>query len=277
MISLFADLCADLERAITDEVRRELLRRYRTDVGDAEADRALDLLRGRTMIRLLTPRQLADVILERTGLPRWLLDASRRHGGTLVDTAMHMLPPAPFDVERTDGDLSIIPALDRAALLDRLLVARLPERLVLGRIACGLRPARYADDLHDVDAPQAEARVMLTTILYAHRSPVTGGRTYDHLTVGIYNGNVLVPIARVPNTLTEADNAIVDDLVERRGLERFGPTVWVTSGTIVEITYQDVAPSTRTKSGVKLIGASLVGLRPDATLDHLPRSVPGTL
>ncbi len=277
MISLFADLCADLERAITDDVRRELLRRYRAAAGDDEADRALGLLRGHTVIRILTPRQLADEVLNRTGLPRWLLDASRRHGGTLVDTAMHMLPPAPSHAQPIDGDLSIIPMLERASLFDRLLVARLPERLVLGRIACGLRPARFADDVHNVETPHVGAHVMLTTILYAHRSPVTGGRTYDHLTVGIYNGNVLVPIARVANTLSEADNAIIDDLVERRGLERFGPTVWVTSGTIVEITYHNVAPSARTKSGVKLIGASLVGLRPDATLDHLPRSVPGTL
>lgn len=277
MIRTFADLCCDLERAASDVVVGMLLDTFVQGASSSDVETAMALLRGERTYRICSPRQFADDVCKETGLPPWLLDTSRRHGGTLVDTAVMMLPPSTAADTADEVGLQLLATMQRSSLIAMLMRCTPSERIVIARIATGLRPARFDFPTQDMPPMSEEGMVtLMTTLLYAHRSDRTTSRTYSHLTVGVYKGTVLVPVARIANTLTDDENRHLDEIVSRRGLERFGPTIWVSSGTIIEIRYTKAVASARTKSGIKLINATVVQLHANHGMDAVG-SVPGTL
>lgn len=268
----FAELCADLERTSRPNVMRAMINEYTGSVSAETAAPAIALINGSMCLRVMRPRELATMISSNMALPSWLIDTSRTLGGTLAETSALLLPRSDSHCERSLPSmielLASLQGMDLRSRSDMILTllheCSVWERTVLARIIVGSRPIRneIPQEEHTEVIETTENR-MITTLLYAHRAQSIGQQAFSHFTVGVKKGEIYVPLAKIPNTLTAEINPIVEGLATQRTVEKFGPTHWVSIGIIVEIAYTEIVPSTRTKSGIKLLGARLVQWLPN--------------
>ena len=198
-------------------------------------------------------------------------------GGTLVDTAVLLLPKTTSQCPHQLGELvdllsslrGVTKESQSAAIIELLSMCSVQERTTLARLLVGARPAQYIQTPDAVAESSMAEQLMVTTILYAHKSQGVSSQTFSHFTLGVKKGDIYVPLAKVANSLDENSNQHVEDFATSRTVEKFGPTHWIAIGIICEVAYVNVEPSTRTKSGIKLKGARLTRWLPDATLDDV--------
>ena len=79
------------------------------------------------------------------------------------------------------------------------------------------------------------------------------------LTFGLKKGNDLVPVAKVQEFGQEHDLAEILDFMKRNTIERFGPVRTVTPQLLYQLSFDEISPSPRHKSGVKLKNIRLEG------------------
>jgi DNA ligase-1 len=89
-------------------------------------------------------------------------------------------------------------------------------------------------------------------LIYAEAGPRSNVAKYSHYTFALWNGDLLVPVAKSGIGLTGAEVQAIDDYVRSNTKEKFGPVRSVAAELVFEIGFESVSRSTRHKSGVLL-------------------------
>ncbi|MEK9500283.1 ATP-dependent DNA ligase [Gaopeijia maritima] len=117
-------------------------------------------------------------------------------------------------------------------------------------------------------------------MLYAQRGHGRRASLHSDYTFGVWDGDVLVPIAKAYSGLTDAEIREVDRWVRRHTIERFGPVRSVKPELVFELAFEGIRRSTRHKSGVAVRFPRMVRWRRDKpaeeadTLDAVRALIP---
>ncbi|MBC8124570.1 MAG: hypothetical protein H7X70_02445 [Candidatus Kapabacteria bacterium] len=138
----FAELCIDLERTSHESVQQHLFGRYTSAVPSSDAETAMALLAGSLSVRVMRPRDLADLLINYTNTTRWLFEQCRGLGGTLVDTAVLLLPKTTSQCQLQLGELidwlsslrGVSKESQSAAIIELLNMCSVQERTTLARL-----------------------------------------------------------------------------------------------------------------------------------------------
>lgn len=123
-------------------------------------------------------------------------------------------------------------------------------------------------------------------LMYAQRNQTYGAEALPDLTFGLWNGDQLVPFARLQGVLPAEELEEIAAYVRENTLEKFGPVRTVKPGMVFEIAFQGVETSARHKSGLSVRFPQLLRWRRDkpveeastlADLHGLLQSLPGML
>ncbi|MGK0480970.1 MAG: DNA ligase-1 [Planctomycetota bacterium] len=91
-----------------------------------------------------------------------------------------------------------------------------------------------------------------TVMIYAQRGHGRRASLYTDYTLGVWDGDQLVPVAKAYSGLTDAEIRRVDNFVRRNITDRFGPVRVVEPKLVFEIAFEGIQPSPRHKSGIAL-------------------------
>ena len=109
------------------------------------------------------------------------------------------------------------------------------------------------------ERPPPAPRTVEAVLLYAERGQDGRGTHYTHLTLAVWSGDQLVPVAKVDCALPQAEIAELDRWVRRHIAERFGPVRQVHPELVFELAFDGVQPSGRHKSGLVLSAPRVTG------------------
>ncbi len=87
-------------------------------------------------------------------------------------------------------------------------------------------------------------------MIYAQGGHGRRSGLYTDYTLGVWDGDRLVPFAKAYSGLSDSEIRQVDRFVRRNTIERFGPVRSVTPALVFEIAFEGIRPSGRHKSGV---------------------------
>ncbi|QDV05628.1 putative ATP-dependent DNA ligase YkoU [Planctomycetes bacterium Poly30] len=181
-------------------------------------------------------------------------------------------------LEQGGEDLRALPLADRRARLESLVAAANLPHLGLAEIVPGptweeLAATRESSRERGVeglmlkrrDAPYGAGRVrgpwwkwkidpftVDTVMIYAQRGHGRRASLYTDYTLGVWDGDQLVPVAKAYSGLTDAEIRRVDHFVRRNIKDRFGPVRVVEPKLVFEIAFEGIQPSPRHKSGIAL-------------------------
>lgn len=91
-----------------------------------------------------------------------------------------------------------------------------------------------------------------TVLMYAQRGHGRRASLYTDYTLGVWDGEELVPVAKAYSGLTDREIGQVDRFVRGNIEGRFGPVRVVAQEQVFEIAFDGVQPSTRHKAGLAL-------------------------
>jgi DNA ligase-1 len=197
---------------------------------------------GKTLLTQVPCRVLAYDLLELDGhdLRAEALTARRHRLETLVAS----LP--------TGARVALSPIVHAAhwdALIDARSTARVHEAegLMLKRRSSGYGVGRRVGDWYKWKVAPYTIDAVLTAAQGGH-----GRRAglYTDYTFGVWDGDVLVTIAKAYSGLTDAEIREVDRFVRAHTRERFGPVRTVEPQLVFELAFEALQPSTRHKSGI---------------------------
>jgi len=89
-------------------------------------------------------------------------------------------------------------------------------------------------------------------LIYAQRGSGKRASLYSDYTFGVWNNNVLVPIAKAYSGLTDEEIRRVDSFVRGNTMEKFGPVRTVRPQLVFELAFEGIQKSSRHKSGIAL-------------------------
>jgi DNA ligase-1 len=105
-------------------------------------------------------------------------------------------------------------------------------------------------------------------LIYVQRSQTYGQEAFPDLTFGLWDGDQLVPFARLQGVLPAEELEAIAAYVRENTLEKFGPVRTVKPGLVFEIAFQDVEISARHKSGLSVRFPQLVHWRRDKPVEE---------
>ena len=305
----FADLWETLDRPGRPGEKVAALAAWLREAEPADAAWAIHLLTGRKLPRLVPPRRLAEWAAEAAGVPPWLFEQCYAAVGNLMETIALLLdrppdrPPAvpggadvPLSVWIEERLLPLAglpsdeqrrrlagwwPGLGRRQtfLLVKLLTGgvRVDGSVVeraLAEVTGGPAPAAPSQlPLIPLpgDGPSPAPHAIRVVLLYAQ--PAAGRRAgpLAEYTVGVWKEGALVPVAKVAASLSEPEVEALDRWIRRHTVERFGPVRAVEPAQVLEIAFDGVERSSRTRSGLALRNPRVAGWRQDAQPDEADR------
>lgn len=89
-------------------------------------------------------------------------------------------------------------------------------------------------------------------MLYAQPGHGRRSNLYTDYTFGVWDGDVLVPVAKAYSGLSDQEIADLDRWIRSHTTEKFGPVRSVEQTQVFELAYEGIAASTRHKSGIAL-------------------------
>lgn len=98
---------------------------------------------------------------------------------------------------------------------------------------------------------KADALTINAVMIYAQRGNEGGTNLYSNFTMGVWDGDLLMPFTKVSG-LTEKEASEISAWVSRNTRERFGPVRSVEPVHVFEIVFDGIRSSSRHKSGVVL-------------------------
>ena len=222
-----------------------------------------------------------ELLAWRDGRPLPFSELQRRIGRKtvgkklLADVPCHLLV---YDCLEADGvDIRELPLTERRARVD-VIVARMPAGA-----SFGVSPVIDATTWDDVVAARTGSRdavaegLMLkrrasgygvgrrvgswwkwkvapltvdAVLVYAQSGSGRRAGLYTDFTFAVWDGDVLVPIAKAYSGLTDAEIRKVDNFVRRNTVEKFGPVRTVKPELVFELAFEGIQASTRHKSGI---------------------------
>jgi hypothetical protein len=249
--------------------RIQRIQRYVTLLSD-ERDRscALDLLRCGHRTPYVTNIELRRCASEFTGMPLWIIEESIRHTGSVARTIAMIVST---DNRRDNIPLSVIMAGLRnrkrpgMAVRSRFIAdawKALPlqslilfNQMLIGRYAPPVsadevdQAASAAEGTDSIAEPPPVHRVK-TVLLYA---------TEKDYTFAVWDGELLVPIVKTNAGISTLDRMRIRRYARENTRERFGPVSSLDPQLVFEIGFEKVVPTTRRKSGMKLINPRIQG------------------
>ena len=100
-------------------------------------------------------------------------------------------------------------------------------------------------------------------LIYAQRTQGPLNNLYTEYTFAVRDGDRLVSFAKTGTGLSEAERQEIDQFIKQNTLDRFGPVRSVKPELVFEISFEDIQPSTRHKSGVTVRAPKIVCWRRD--------------
>lgn len=100
-------------------------------------------------------------------------------------------------------------------------------------------------------------------LLYVTRDDRKPGY-FSELSFAVWKGSDLIPIVKCANTLTAEENQDLKTFVKDHAIEKFGPVTSISAELVFSISYTDVIPAARRKSGLELQQPLLLGWERDA-------------
>ena len=205
----------------------------------------------------------------------------KRIGRKTLSKAVLSATPAIFMIydllEESDADLRAEPLSSRRARLERLLASpsavfrisptvpfsdwsSLPseraksrelnvEGLMLKRLSSTYQSGRRRGDWWKwkVDPFTVDA-----VLIYAQAGSGRRANLYTDYTFAVWDGPLLVPVAKAYSGLTDEEIGQLDNWIRRHTKERFGPVRSVTPHHVFELAFEGINASPRHKSGVAL-------------------------
>ena len=89
-------------------------------------------------------------------------------------------------------------------------------------------------------------------LMYAQRGHGKRSSFYSDFTLGVYNNNEIVPIAKAYSGYTDNDLIKLDKFVRENTTKRFGPVREVKKVLVIELAFDSMQESNRHKSGLAL-------------------------
>lgn len=203
------------------------------------------------------------------GAPAALLayDLLEEHGRDLRDRPLSerrerlaaMLAGIPATADR----LVLSPALEPAGW-DAVAALRARARSEgAGGVILKRRDGRYGAAPDDWLAWRLEPLSVDAVLMYAR--PGAGGPSAldAEYTFGVWDGDILVPVARTGSGLGESERRRLDAFVRRNTLEKFGPVRTVRPALVFELAFERVEHSARHKAGVAVRAPRIARWRTD--------------
>lgn len=106
-------------------------------------------------------------------------------------------------------------------------------------------------------------------MIYAQRGHGRRANLFTDFTFALRDGDRLVPVAKAYSGLTDAEFREISSFVRRNTIERFGPVCSVPAEQVFEIAFENVAHSSRHKSGVALRFPRIVRWRRDKPVEEI--------
>ncbi len=105
-------------------------------------------------------------------------------------------------------------------------------------------------------------------MIYAQKGHGRRADLYTDYTLGVWDGENLVPFAKAYSGLTDIEIKEVDKYVKQNTMERFGPVRTVKPGLVFEIAFEGIRESSRHKSGIALRFPRIQRWRKDKPIDE---------
>lgn len=97
-----------------------------------------------------------------------------------------------------------------------------------------------------------DARQIDAVLLYAQAGHGRRANLYTDYTLGVWDGDTLVPVTKAYSGLTDEELVEMDRWIRRHTVERFGPVRSVSPEQVFEIAFEGLQESPRHKSGLAL-------------------------
>ena len=226
------------------------------DAADRTAAEAL--LSGQRPRRIVGLDALVHWAAAVAGVPDWLMAASLDASGDRAETAALLLPDPSG---ASPGLAEVVDRLNRctritahATLVE--LWARLPARaaVVVNRLASGTFRATWPGVPKVPMLTQGPRRTLRAVMVQAQAAR-------PEVTLALWHGNELVPVARLPLTLAETPEILA--WIRANVSARFGPVRLVPPVHLFEVAFDALSANPRRKCGFDLVGAAITGWLPD--------------
>ena len=129
----------------------------------------------------------------------------------------------------------------------------------------------YGGDFDQWRLVSADPHEINAVLLYAEAARGQAASRFTNYTFGVWGNpggeRVLIPIAKTPDGLSDADRRRVDQFVLQHTKERHGPVRVVEPNLAVRLHFDAVEPSSRHKSGLTLVAPRAVVLLPNLPAD----------
>jgi DNA ligase-1 len=116
-------------------------------------------------------------------------------------------------------------------------------------------------------------------LIYAQAGHGRRARLYTDYTFAVWNGSgperSLVPFAKAYSGLTDEEFRMVDAVIRKTTIEKFGPVRSVTPSLVFELGFEGIQNSPRHKSGIAVRFPRMLRLRADKKVEEAP-SIPVT-
>jgi DNA ligase-1 len=103
-------------------------------------------------------------------------------------------------------------------------------------------------------------------LIYAQAGSGRRANLFTDYTFAVWEGDLLVPIAKAYSGLSDQEIAVLDRWIRRHTKERFGPVRSVEPHHVFELAFEGINASTRHKSGVALRFPRIARWRSDKTV-----------
>lgn len=108
-----------------------------------------------------------------------------------------------------------------------------------------------------------------TVLLYVKRGEGAFANEFRQMTLGVYSGSELLPIATCENTLGPDENILLKSFVRENRIDRFGPVISVEAQLVMRIEFEAVEVSKRRKSGVALKKPRIISWEKEKLLEDV--------
>ncbi|MEO6104334.1 MAG: ATP-dependent DNA ligase, partial [Pseudoxanthomonas sp.] len=214
---------------------------------------------------------------------------------TLAETPVRVLA---YDLLELDGeDLRSRPLLERRRLLEQVLGEHANPRIVVSPgVAAGSweQAATIRESARErgveglmlkrADSPYQSGRrrgdwwkwkvdplTIDAVLIYAQSGHGRRSTLYTDYTFGVWDGDVLVPVAKAYSGLDDKEIVLLDKWIRANTLERFGPVRSVKAHQVFELGFEAVNHSKRHKSGIAVRFPRILRWRQDKPMAEADR------
>lgn len=175
--------------------------------------------------------------------------------------------------QHQENDLSSEVFADRKSALENWLAIHRPGRIALWPCRRGVPPVRagllvrdgnQSDTICRTISPRQTAHGVLLYVKTERGRAITG------LTLGVKEGDNLVPIGEVKPVFDDTEHRQLLNWARQNAREKFGPVISVPAEYVVEFSFRSILTAPRRKAGIQLVGMTFSKLCNPSALNLVP-------